>query len=66
MRQAVNEALRAQRDWPVVDFAAAVADPDDPSRLAVPYDSGDGVHPGDAGHRALADAVDLTVFKAAV
>jgi lysophospholipase L1-like esterase len=63
MRGAVNEALTAQRDWPVVDFAAAVADPDDPRRLAAACDSRDGVHPGDAGHRALADAVDLTVFK---
>jgi lysophospholipase L1-like esterase len=63
MRRAVNDALTAQRDWPVADFAAAVADPDDPRRLAATYDSGDGVHPGDAGHRALADAVDLTVFK---
>jgi lysophospholipase L1-like esterase len=63
LRRAVNEALTAQRDWPLVDFAAAVADPDDPRRLAAAYDSGDGVHPGDAGHRALADAVDLTAFK---
>jgi len=63
MRRAVNEALAAQRDWPVVNFAAAVADENDPRRLAAPFDSGDGVHPGDAGHRALADAVDLTVFK---
>jgi len=64
MRRAINDALTEQRDWPVSDFAAAVADPDDPRRLAAVYDSGDGVHPGDAGHRALADAVDLTVFKA--
>jgi lysophospholipase L1-like esterase len=63
LRRAINEALTAQRDWPLVDFAAAVADPDDPRRVAAAYDSGDGVHPGDAGHRALADAVDLTVFK---
>jgi lysophospholipase L1-like esterase len=62
MRQAVNEALTAQPDWPVIDFAAAVADPDNPRRLAKAYDSGDGVHPGDTGHRALAQAVDLTVF----
>jgi phospholipase/lecithinase/hemolysin len=41
-----------------------VADPDDPRRLARAYDFGDGVHPGDAGHRALAEAVDLTVFRA--
>jgi len=61
-RLAVNDAITAQTDWPVVDFAAALADPDDPGRLAAAFDSGDGVHPGDAGARALAAAVDLAVF----
>jgi lysophospholipase L1-like esterase len=61
-RLAVNDAIAAQTDWPVVDFAAALADPDDPGRLAAAFDSGDGVHPGDAGARALAAAVDLAVF----
>ena len=62
IRQAVNHAITTQRDWRVVDFAAAVAEPDDPTRLAAAYDSGDGLHPSDAGARALADAVDLAVF----
>ncbi|QHC22584.1 GDSL-type esterase/lipase family protein [Streptomyces sp. GS7] len=62
IRQEANHAIRSQRDWPVVDFAAAVADPDDPARLAAAYDSGDGVHPGGAGARALADAVDPALF----
>jgi lysophospholipase L1-like esterase len=34
VRQAVNQAITGQRDWPVADFAAALADPDDPTRLA--------------------------------
>ena len=62
VRLAVNDAIIAQTDWPVMDFAAALADPDDPGRLAAAFDSGDGVHPGDAGARALAAAVDLAVF----
>jgi lysophospholipase L1-like esterase len=62
VRLAVNGAITAQADWPVVDFAAALADPGDPGRLAAAFDSGDGVHPGDAGARALAAAVDLGVF----
>jgi lysophospholipase L1-like esterase len=65
LRQEVNHAVTAQRDWPVADFAAAVADPADPTRLAAAFDSGDGVHPGDAGARALADAVDIALFAAA-
>jgi lysophospholipase L1-like esterase len=59
LRVAVNDAIRAQGDWPVVDFTAAVADAGDTDRLADRYDSGDGLHPNDAGARALAGAVDL-------
>jgi lysophospholipase L1-like esterase len=63
IRRAVNDAIVAQTDWPVVDFAAALADPRDPSRLASAFDCGDGIHPGDAGAGALADAVDLGIFR---
>jgi lysophospholipase L1-like esterase len=63
IRRAVNDAITGQSEWPVADFAAALADPGDRSRLAAAFDAGDGVHPGDAGARALADAVDLAVFK---
>ena len=63
VRLAVNDAIIGQGEWPAVDFAAALADPDDRSRLAAAFDSGDGVHPGDAGAVALAAAVDLAVFK---
>jgi lysophospholipase L1-like esterase len=63
VRQAVNQAITGQRDWPVADFAARLAAPDDPTRLAPAFDSGDGVHPGDAGARALAETVNLDLFK---
>ena len=62
IRQSVNHAIMTQRDWPVADFAVALADPDDPGRIAAAYDSGDGVHPSDAGARALAAAVDQAIF----
>ena len=62
IRQAVNHAIMTQRDWAVADFAAALADPADPGRIAAGYDSGDGVHPSDAGARALAAAVDPAIF----
>jgi lysophospholipase L1-like esterase len=62
IRLAVNAALRAQRDFPVADFATAVADPADPGRLAPAFDSGDGIHLNDAGARALAESVDLFLF----
>ncbi|GAA4695349.1 SGNH/GDSL hydrolase family protein [Pseudonocardia yuanmonensis] len=60
-REAVNRWIRtegpAHADG-VFDFAAAVADPADPGRLAPAFDSGDGLHLSAAGYRALAGAVD--------
>ncbi|MET9495612.1 GDSL-type esterase/lipase family protein [Streptomyces sp. NPDC006552] len=56
LRTTVNKTLAAQQDVPVVDFAAALADPDEPTRLAPAHDSGDGFHPSDAGARAMAAA----------
>lgn len=46
-----------------VDFAATVADADDPTRLAPPFDSGDHLHPSDAGYAAMGEAVDLAMFS---
>ncbi|MET9730859.1 SGNH/GDSL hydrolase family protein [Streptomyces sp. NPDC006458] len=43
----------------VSDFDAALRDPADPSRMLPAYDSGDHLHPGDAGMAALGTSVDL-------
>lgn len=57
-RQAVNAALRGGGlvDQ-VVDFDLALADPTDPLRLDPLVDSGDHLHPNDAGHLAMSRAV---------
>ncbi|MFD9112167.1 GDSL-type esterase/lipase family protein [Streptomyces bottropensis] len=47
------------------DFDKAVRDPDDPTRYAAAFDSGDHLHPSDTGMKAFADAVDLTTLGAA-
>ncbi len=61
IREAVNHWIRTGRAFDgVIDFARAVADPADPERLDPRYDSGDHLHPNDAGDQALADAVNLT------
>jgi lysophospholipase L1-like esterase len=61
-RDAVNAWVlgpgRRQADG-VFDFAAAVADPADPARLAPAFDSGDGLHLSAAGYRALASTVEI-------
>ncbi|GAA0931375.1 SGNH/GDSL hydrolase family protein [Pseudonocardia zijingensis] len=44
----------------VFDFAAAVADPANPARLAPEFDAGDGLHLSAAGYHALAAVVDTT------
>jgi lysophospholipase L1-like esterase len=43
----------------VVDFNKATADPQNPQTLLPAFDSGDHVHPSDAGYKAMADSVDL-------
>jgi lysophospholipase L1-like esterase len=65
IRQTVNQAVLTQHEWPAADFAAAVANPADPARIAAVFDSGDGVHPNDDGARALASTVDLSIFQPA-
>ncbi len=60
-REAVNAWVRAhgrEHADGVFDFAAAVADPARPTRLAPAFDAGDGLHLSVAGYRALAAAVD--------
>ncbi|MDV5146239.1 SGNH/GDSL hydrolase family protein [Streptomyces sp. SBC-4] len=59
-RDAVNDWIRTSGAYDaVVDFDRAVADPTDPDRILPAYDSGDGLHPNDAGYEAMAQAVDL-------
>ncbi|MFH8635101.1 SGNH/GDSL hydrolase family protein [Streptomyces lydicus] len=61
-RQAVNAAVRAEAGAAfdaTLDFDAVLRDPAHPGRMLPGYDSGDHLHPGDAGLRALGEAVDL-------
>jgi len=47
----------------VIDFDAAVRDPSNPRLFLPAYDSGDGLHPSDAGYAAMAAAVPLRVLS---
>jgi len=47
----------------VIDFDAVTRDPAQPTRFLPLYDSGDHLHPSDAGYRAMADAIDLALFS---
>jgi lysophospholipase L1-like esterase len=64
-RQEVNGWLRGGASGfdGIVDFDTAVRDPAHPTRLLAAYDSGDHLHPGDAGYQAMANAVNTHWFK---
>jgi lysophospholipase L1-like esterase len=58
-RLAVNDWIR--RSFPAVaDFDLVTRDPASPSRIAPAFDSGDHLHPNDAGDLAMANAVPLS------
>jgi lysophospholipase L1-like esterase len=63
-RLAVNHWIRTSGEWDgVIDFDRAVRDPNQPLRMLPAYDSGDHLHPNDAGMRAMADAIPLRLFR---
>jgi lysophospholipase L1-like esterase len=63
-RKAVNEWIRSGKAFDgVIDFEKAVRDPSHPDRMLAGYDGGDHLHPGDAGYKAMGEAIDLSLFK---
>ena len=59
-RQVINTWIRNNRDVDgIVDFDRVIQDPADPAAMNPTYDSGDHLHPNDAGYGAMAAAVDL-------
>jgi lysophospholipase L1-like esterase len=50
----------------IIDFDAVMRDPNQPSKMLARYDSGDHLHPNDAGYQAMANAFDLAMIKAGV
>ena len=64
VREAVNQWIRTtpQLDG-VIDFDKATRDPSNPSVYAPAVDSGDHLHPGDAGFHVMANAIDLNLFS---
>lgn len=62
-RQAFNRWVREGGEFDgVIDFDAALRDPENPARLAPVADGGDHLHPGPEGYRRMAEAVDLALF----
>jgi lysophospholipase L1-like esterase len=62
-RNAVNAWIRTSRAFDgVIDFARAAASPADADALDPRFDSGDHLHPNDAGCQAMASAITLSAL----
>jgi lysophospholipase L1-like esterase len=62
-RQALNAWIRSGVVFDgIIDFDAALRAPTDPAALNPLYNSGDGLHPNDAGYSAMATAVNLSLL----
>jgi len=63
-RLAVNHWIRTSGAFDaIIDFERVIVDPSRSAAIAAPYDSGDHLHPNDAGYRAMGEAVELKLFQ---
>lgn len=64
IRREVNTWIRKSGLFDgVIDFDKVVADPAQPRMLLPAYDSGDHLHPNDAGYKAMGDSINLALFS---
>jgi lysophospholipase L1-like esterase len=63
IREAVNDWIRTSGAFDgVIDFDKITQDPQNPTRFNPAYDSGDHLHPKDAGYQAMGGGIDLSLF----
>jgi lysophospholipase L1-like esterase len=63
IRERVNSWIRGAKEFDgLIDFDVALRDPAAPTKMQAAYDSGDHLHPNDAGYKAMAEAVNLALF----
>ncbi|HVT97149.1 MAG TPA: SGNH/GDSL hydrolase family protein [Acidobacteriaceae bacterium] len=64
IREAVNQWILTSGVFDgTIDFDKTTRDPASPLTFAAAYDSGDHLHPKDAGYDAMANAIDLSLFQ---
>jgi lysophospholipase L1-like esterase len=62
-RQEVNHWIRTAHAFDaVIDLDSVMREPTQPDRLRSEFDSGDHLHPNDAGYKAMAAAIDRRLF----
>jgi lysophospholipase L1-like esterase len=64
-RQEVNAWLRSKDSFfdGLIDFDKLMDDPANPGKLRADQQSGDWLHPNDAGYKVMGNAVDLKLFR---
>jgi lysophospholipase L1-like esterase len=63
MRQAINKWIRTTDQFDgVIDFDKVTTDPTHPGMFLILDDSGDHLHPGDAGYKAMGESIDINLF----
>ena len=64
VRKTFNDWIRTNKDLDgMIDFEKATRDPGNLDVFSAAADSGDHLHPKDAGYKAMADSIDLSLFK---
>lgn len=65
VRQAANNWIRTSGEFDgVLDFDSLLRDPTTPNRIHPAYDSGDHLHPNNAGYQLMGNSVPLGLFSA--
>jgi len=62
VREAVNNFIRSGAFDAVFDFDKVTQDPANPKQILPAYNISDHLHPNDAGYKAMADSIDLSIF----
>lgn len=63
-REAVNNWIRTNGVFDgVIDFDKVTQDPANPNVFLPSVDSGDHLHPGDAGYQVMGSSIDLALFR---
>lgn len=64
VRQAVNAWMRNGKEFDaVLDFDAVLRDPAKPAAMRAAFQAGDFLHGSDAGYAAMAQSIDLRLFR---
>ncbi|RWE79572.1 SGNH/GDSL hydrolase family protein [Mesorhizobium sp.] len=60
VRNEVNDWIRNSKEFDaVVDFDSLLRDPSSPTKIRAEFDSGDHLHPNDAGYKAMANFINI-------